>query len=166
MIPYSLGCGANCDSSDILTGKHRCMCATKASWWDKGSRYPMSESCVQLQRDSHLQETAGAMTACISSALVAACTQSCQICCDCKIWHSKNRLCNWSLPALQWFQQGPLVSQDGNWQLHALGCPEVQLLPCSALLSCQTLQRAFLVDWMLQHLLCWDCPGEALSFCS
>ncbi len=24
-IPYSLGCGASCDSSDILTWKHRCM---------------------------------------------------------------------------------------------------------------------------------------------
>jgi len=32
-ISYSLGCGASCDSSDILAGKHRCMwCATKASW--------------------------------------------------------------------------------------------------------------------------------------
>ncbi len=34
-IPYSLGCGASCNSSDILTLKHRCVwCATTPSWWE------------------------------------------------------------------------------------------------------------------------------------
>lgn len=37
LIPYSLVCGASCDSSHVLASKHMWMwCATKSGWWVEG----------------------------------------------------------------------------------------------------------------------------------
>ena len=50
-IPYSLGCGASCDSSDILAQKHRCMwSATKPSWWEFPSKPSMTCKGLALHR--------------------------------------------------------------------------------------------------------------------
>ena len=60
IVSYSLGCGASCDSSDILAWKHRCMwCATKAIWCHNCSNRLWRGNLDLLLRFGQKQDHAG-----------------------------------------------------------------------------------------------------------